>query len=303
MPPSPTDFSVQVDRITVSYPNGTVALRDTTFGLTGGTICALVGVNGSGKSTLFKTIMGIVSPAAGEVRIGDRPVREALKRNLVAYVPQAEEVDWSFPVSVWDVVLMGRYGHMNFMRIARAGDRRMAEESLARVGMLEFRERQIGELSGGQRKRVFLARALAQQARVILLDEPFTGVDVSTETAIIALLRELRDAGCILLVSTHNLGSVPEFCDQVVLVNRTVLAAGPTSEVFTEENLLRAFGGVLRHFRFDESTVQKHDGRAVTLLTDDERPLVFGKGGHVEYSRREGREDVVKKRAEGEEDV
>jgi manganese/iron transport system ATP-binding protein len=303
MPPSPTDFSVQVDRITVSYPNGTVALRDTTFGLTGGTICALVGVNGSGKSTLFKTIMGIVSPAAGEVRIGDRPVREALKRNLVAYVPQAEEVDWSFPVSVWDVVLMGRYGHMNFMRIARAGDRRIAEESLARVGMLEFRERQIGELSGGQRKRVFLARALAQQARVILLDEPFTGVDVSTETAIIALLRELRDAGCILLVSTHNLGSVPEFCDQVVLVNRTVLAAGPTSEVFTEENLLRAFGGVLRHFRFDESTVQKHDGRAVTLLTDDERPLVFGKGGHVEYSRREGREDVVKKRAEGEEDV
>jgi manganese/iron transport system ATP-binding protein len=303
MPPSPTDFSVQVDRITVSYPNGTVALRDTTFGLTGGTICALVGVNGSGKSTLFKTIMGIVSPAAGEVRIGDRPVREALKRNLVAYVPQAEEVDWSFPVSVWDVVLMGRYGHMNFMRIARAGDRRIAEESLSRVGMLEFRERQIGELSGGQRKRVFLARALAQQARVILLDEPFTGVDVSTETAIIALLRELRDAGCILLVSTHNLGSVPEFCDQVVLVNRTVLAAGPTSEVFTEENLLRAFGGVLRHFRFDESTVQKHDGRAVTLLTDDERPLVFGKGGHVEYSRREGREDVVKKRAEGEEDV
>lgn len=303
MSSSPSAFSVQVDRVTVSYPNGTVALRDTTFSLNGGSICALVGINGSGKSTLFKTIMGIVIPAAGEVRIGGRPVREALKQNLVAYVPQAEEVDWSFPVSVWDVVLMGRYGHMNFMRIPRAEDRRIAEESLARVGMLEFRERQIGELSGGQRKRVFLARALAQRGRVILLDEPFTGVDVTTETAIIALLRELRDAGCILLVSTHNLGSVPEFCDQVVLVNRTVLAAGPTSEVFTEDNLLRAFGGVLRHFRFDESTVQKHDGRAVTLLTDDERPLVFGKGGHVEYSRREGREDVVKKRAEGAEDL
>jgi manganese/iron transport system ATP-binding protein len=303
MPTSPPAFSIQVDRITVSYPTGTVALRDTTFRLAGGSICALVGINGSGKSTLFKTIMGIVTPAAGEVRIGGRPVREALKQNLVAYVPQSEEVDWSFPVSVWDVVLMGRYGHMNFMRIPRAEDRRIAEESLARVGMLEFRERQIGELSGGQRKRVFLARALAQRGRVILLDEPFTGVDVTTETAIIALLRELRDAGCILLVSTHNLGSVPEFCDQVVLVNRTVLAAGPTSEVFTEDNLLRAFGGVLRHFRFDESTVQKHDGRAVTLLTDDERPLVFGKGGHVEYSRREGREDVVKKRAEGAEDL
>jgi manganese/iron transport system ATP-binding protein len=247
--------------------------------------------------------MGIVSPVAGEVRIGDRPVREALKQNLVAYVPQAEEVDWTFPVSVWDVVMMGRYGHMNFLRIPRAEDRRIAEESLARVGMLEFRERQIGELSGGQRKRVFLARALAQRGRIILLDEPFTGVDVTTEKAIIGLLREMRDAGCILLVSTHNLGSVPEFCDHVVLVNRTVLAAGPTAEVFTEDNLLRAFGGVLRHFRFDESTVQKHDGRAVTLLTDDERPLVFGKGGHVEYSQREGREDVVKKRAEGAEDL
>jgi len=298
-----TPLSVEVTGVTVSYNNGNVALRDASFALAAGSICALVGVNGSGKSTLFKAIMGILEPAAGTVRIAGRAVRDALKENLIAYVPQSEEVDWSFPVSVWDVVLMGRYGYMNFMRMPRAEDRRIAEESLKRVGMLEFRERQIGELSGGQRKRVFLARALAQRGRVILLDEPFTGVDVNTETAIIALLRELREAGHIMLVSTHNLGSVPEFCDQVVLVNRTVLAAGPTAEVFTEENLLKAFGGVLRHFRFDESTVQKHDGRAVTLLTDDERPLVFGKGGHVEYSQRRGREDVVKKRAEGEEDL
>lgn len=298
-----TPLNVEVTGVTVSYNNGNVALRDASFALAAGSICALVGVNGSGKSTLFKAIMGILQPAAGTVRIAGRKVREALKENLIAYVPQSEEVDWSFPVSVWDVVLMGRYGYMNFMRIPGAEDRRIAEESLQRVGMLEFRERQIGELSGGQRKRVFLARALAQRGRVILLDEPFTGVDVNTESAIIALLRELRDAGHIMLVSTHNLGSVPEFCDQVVLINRTVLAAGPIAEVFTEENLLRAFGGVLRHFRFDESTVQKHDGRAVTLLTDDERPLVFGKGGHVEYSQRRGREEVVKKRAEGEEDV
>lgn len=296
-------MSVRVEAVTVSYPNGNVALRDATFALEGGSICALVGVNGSGKSTLFKAIMGLLKPAAGTVTIAGQPVKAALKQNLVAYVPQAEEVDWSFPVSVWDVVLMGRYGYMNFMRTPRAEDRRIAEESLARVGMLEYRERQIGELSGGQRKRVFLARALAQRGRVILLDEPFTGVDVNTETAIIALLRELRAEGHIMLVSTHNLGSVPEFCDHVVLINRTVLAAGLTSEVFTEDNLLRTFGGVLRHFRFDESTVQKHDGRAVTLLTDDERPLVFGKGGHVEYSKREGREDVVKRRSEGEEDV
>lgn len=297
-----SQLSIEVKDVTVSYANGHVALRNASFGLKAGSICALVGVNGSGKSTLFKAIMGIVEPATGGVRIDGEPVKRALKRNLVAYVPQAEEVDWTFPVSVWDVVLMGRYGHMGFLRIPRAEDKRIAEQSLARVGMLEFRERQIGELSGGQRKRVFLARALAQQGRVILLDEPFTGVDVNTETAIISLLRELREEGHIMLVSTHNLGSVPEYCDHVVLINRTVLAAGPTAEVFTEENLLRAFGGTLRHFRFDESTVQKHDGRSLTLLTDDERPVVFGKGGHVEYSQRRGRENVVKERAEGEED-
>ena len=162
--------------------------------------------------------------------------------------------------------------------------------------MTEFKERQIGELSGGQKKRVFLARALAQRGQIILLDEPFTGVDVQTESAIIDLLRELRDEGHIMLVSTHNLGSVPEFCDQVVLVNRTILAAGPTETVFTEENLSLAFGGVLRQFHFDESTIQDHDGRTVKLLTDDERPLVFGKDGHLEYKDRLGREHLVKER-------
>lgn len=296
MNPKPPPVELTVSDVTVSYPNGHVALQEASFSLTGGTICALVGVNGSGKSTLFKAIMDFVRPARGRVLISGRPVREALAANLIAYVPQTEEVDWTFPVSVWDVVMMGRYGYMNFLRIARAADRRIAEESLARVGMLEFRARQIGELSGGQKKRVFLARALAQRSRLILLDEPFTGVDVNTETTIIELLRELRAAGHLILVSTHNLGSVPEFCDQVVLVNKTILAAGPIEDVFTEANLARAFGGVLRHFRFDESTVQKHDGRAVTLLTDDERPLVFGKDGHLEYSRREGHEAVVKKR-------
>lgn len=289
---------LDVRNVTVTYPNGNVALHDATFRLDGGTVCALVGVNGSGKSTLFKAIMGFVRPSRGEVIVSGADIEAAQKRNLVAYVPQSEEVDWSFPVSVWDVVMMGRYGYMNFLRIPRAEDRRVAEESLARVGMLEFRERQIGELSGGQKKRVFLARALAQRGRVILLDEPFTGVDVQTENAIVELLRELRRDGHLMLVSTHNLGSVPEFCDQVVLVNRTVLACGPTGEVFTQENLTRAFGGVLRSFRFDESTVQRHDGRAVTVLTDDERPLVFGKGGHLEYSHREGREAIVKERAE-----
>jgi manganese/iron transport system ATP-binding protein len=296
------DVRIDVRDLTVTYPNGLTALRAASFSLAGGTICALVGVNGSGKSTLFKSLMGFLAPARGEVKLNGGPVRAAQQGNVVAYVPQSEEVDWTFPVGVNDVVMMGRYGYMNFLRIPSAADRRAVEESLRRVGMLEFRERQIGELSGGQRKRVFLARALAQRARIILLDEPFTGVDVQTEAAIIELLRELRAAGDIVLVSTHNLGSVPEFCDQVVLINRTVLACGPTEEVFTEENLVRAFGGVLRQFRFDQSTVQPHDGRTVTVLTDDERPLVFGKGGHLEYAERKRHEKLVADRAEREDD-
>ena len=264
-----------VEHVTVTYRNGHTALRDASFAIPTGTITALVGVNGSGKSTLFKTIMGFLKAARGEVRILGMSVPEALKRNVVAYVPQAEEVDWTFPVLVEDVVMMGRYGHMNFLRMPGAADRAAVEAALSRVNMLDFRKRQIGELSGGQRKRVFLARALAQDARVILLDEPFTGVDVKTEDAIIALLRALRDEGRVMLVSTHNLGSVPEFCDRTVLVKGTVLAYGLTSEVFTQANLEQAFGGVLRHFVLDES----HAATPGTLgvLTDDERPLVLYK--------------------------
>ncbi len=290
------NLDVVVEAVTVSYNNGHIAVHDASFRLGPGMISALVGINGSGKSTLFKTIMGFLTPAKGRVLVAGRPVREAQKANLVAYVPQTEEVDWSFPISVHDVVMMGRYGHMSFLRLARAEDRRLVEESLRRVDMWAFRDRQIGELSGGQKKRVFLARALAQQARVILLDEPFTGVDVKTESAIIALLRELRDTGHIMLVSTHNLGSVPEFCNHAVIINRTVLASGPIGEVFTEENLARAFGGVLRKFRFNESTVGRHDDRTVTLISDDERPLVLGKHGHLEFAKRTEHRDLVEKR-------
>jgi manganese/iron transport system ATP-binding protein len=292
------EVSLDVEGVSVVYPNGHQALNDASFRLGAGTICALVGVNGSGKSTLFKSIMGFVSPTAGHVRINGMPVKESLKKHLVAYVPQSEDVDWQFPVSVWDVVMMGRYGAMNFMRIPRAEDKRLVEESLRRVSMWDFRDRQIGELSGGQKKRVFLARALAQEGRVILLDEPFTGVDVKTEEAIIGLLHELRKSGAIIFVSTHNLGSVPEFCDQVVLINRTVLAYGPTAEVFTAQNLAAAFGGVLREFQFERSTIQKHDGHTVTVLSDDERPLVFGKDGHLEYMDRGKHEELLRKRRE-----
>jgi manganese/iron transport system ATP-binding protein len=268
--------SLSVRNVTVTYPNGFTGLEDATFELGPGVICGLVGINGSGKSTLFKAIMGFVKPVRGEVRIGGISEREALKRGHVAYVPQSEEVDWNFPVLVEDVVMMGRYGHMNFLRIPSVGDKRKVAEALDRVGMSPFRHRQIGELSGGQKKRVFLARALAQEARIILLDEPFTGVDVKTETAIIDLMRELRASGHLMLVSTHNLGSVPDFCDHVVLLNRVVLAAGPTSRTFTQKNLERAFGGVLRRFSLAGGELHDDDDhRGVTVITDDERPVVF----------------------------
>jgi manganese/iron transport system ATP-binding protein len=268
--------SISVSKVSVAYANGNRALDDASFEIGPGTICGLVGVNGSGKSTLFKTIMGYLTPQSGEVRIAGLSVRDALKQGIVAYVPQSEEVDWNFPVLVEDVVMMGRYGHMGFLRIASARDRVKVDEALERVGMTAYRKRQIGELSGGQRKRVFLARALAQEGRIILLDEPFTGVDVKTEAVIIELMRQLRQSGHLMLLSTHNLGSVPEFCDHVVLINRTVLAAGPTAATFTQANLERAFGGVLRHFRLEGSDLHDDaDARGVTVLTDDERPLVY----------------------------
>ncbi len=232
-----------VEDVSVAYANGHVALRDARLVLEGPTICGLLGVNGAGKSTLFKAIMGMVRPAAGRVTIGHEPVREARRHNRVAYVPQSEEVDWAFPVSVRDVVMMGRYGYMNRLRIPRAADRAAVEAALRRVGMWEHAGRQIGQLSGGQKKRVFLARALAQDGRVILLDEPFGGVDITTQEQMMQLLRELRDEGRIILVSTHDLASVPQFCDRVALVKGTVLAEGPTEDVFTPGNLARAFGG------------------------------------------------------------
>jgi manganese/iron transport system ATP-binding protein len=261
---------------TVTYRNGHTALRDASFQIPTGTIAALVGVNGSGKSTLFKAIMGFVRLAKGEIRVLGMPVEEALRKNLVAYVPQAEEVDWNFPVLVEDVVMMGRYGHMGMMRLPKAADHDAVSKALARVNMSEFRKRQIGELSGGQKKRVFLARALAQDGRVILLDEPFTGVDVKTEDQIIKLLRELRDEGRVMLVSTHNLGSVPEFCDRTILIKGTVLAYGPTVETFTQANLEQTFGGVLRHFVLNEADGGKP--HAIGVITDDERPLVLQDG-------------------------
>lgn len=261
---------IVINDVTVTYRNGHTALRDTTFSVPRGSIAALVGINGSGKSTLFKALMGFVRLSHGEISILQQPVNRALRQNLVSYVPQSEEVDWSFPVLVEDVVMMGRYGHMGWLRRAKDRDHSAVDAALARVGMLDFRHRQIGELSGGQKKRVFLARAIAQDGQVILLDEPFTGVDVQTEARIIALLRELRDEGRTMLVSTHNLGSVTEFCDYTVMVKGTVLASGPTETTFTAANLEQAFSGVLRHVVLR--------GGEDHIITDDERPFVSRKG-------------------------
>ena len=269
-----------LDNVSVKYKNGHVALSSASFSIPEGTITALVGVNGAGKSTIFKAIMGLVPLVSGNVTVFCKPVKASLRESEIAYVPQAEEIDWNFPVLVEDVVMMGRYGHMGFMRIPKAQDKKAVTSALERVGLLEMRKRQIGQLSGGQRKRVFLARALAQDAKVLLLDEPFTGVDVKNEDAIIDLLRELRSEGRVILVSTHNLGSVPEFCDRTIFVKGTVLAHGLTHEIFTHGNLERAFGGVLRHFVLKGSELHDDDdSREVRVISDDERPfVVYGAG-------------------------
>jgi manganese/iron transport system ATP-binding protein len=267
---------IAASSVTVTYRNGHTALHNANFNIPSGTITGLVGVNGAGKSTLFKAIMGFVPISSGKIRILGLPVKEALSQNIVSYVPQSEEVDWDFPILVEDVVLMGRYGKMGFFRTPKRVDRDAVTNALIRVNMTDYRKRQIGELSGGQRKRVFLARALAQDGKVILLDEPFTGIDVKTEETIIQLLREMRDEGRIVVVSTHNLGSVPEFCDHTVLVKKTVLAFGPTKTTFTQENLELAFGGVLRHFVLGGSDLHNDDdSRQVRVITDDEKPFVI----------------------------
>lgn len=268
--------SLLVEGLSVIYSNGHKALDNASFSIPRQSITALVGINGSGKSTLFKAIMGFVKSSGGRIELFGGSVKDALKANLVAYVPQNEEIDWDFPVLVKDVVMMGRYGHMGFLKIPNDNDYEIVKDSLKKVGMLELENRQISELSGGQRKRVFLARALAQQSEIILMDEPFTGIDVNTEEEIMELLRKMKAEGKVMLISTHNLGSVPEFCDRTILLNKTVLAEGETTKVFTQENLTNAFEGVLRRYVLSATELHNDDDqREVVVLSDDERPVVI----------------------------
>ena len=268
--------SLIVEGLSVIYSNGHKALDNASFSIPRQSITALVGINGSGKSTLFKAIMGFVKSSGGRIELFGGSVKDALKANLVAYVPQNEEIDWDFPVLVKDVVMMGRYGHMGFLKIPNDNDYEIVKDSLKKVGMLELENRQISELSGGQRKRVFLARALAQQSEIILMDEPFTGIDVNTEEEIMELLRAMKAEGKVMLISTHNLGSVPEFCDRTILLNKTVLAEGETTKVFTQENLTNAFEGVLRRYVLSATELHNEDDqREVVVLSDDERPVVI----------------------------
>ncbi|RQO50374.1 ABC transporter [Rhodococcus sp. KBW08] len=233
--------AIRVENVSVHY--GEVhALDDVDLTLNSGSVCGLIGMNGSGKSTLFKVIMGMIKPDNGSVRIAGLDAAAARKSGRVGYVPQSEDVDWTFPISVRDVVMMGRYGHLGFLRRPRRADREAVAAALERVELTEFADRQIGQLSGGQKKRAFVARGIAQDASILLLDEPFAGVDKRSEATISTLLRELAADGRSILVSTHDLHAVPKLCDEAVLLMRKVLVHSDPDTVLQPENLALAFG-------------------------------------------------------------
>lgn len=235
-----TPYAIDVTDLTVAYQDKPV-LWDIDLQLPPGILMAIVGPNGAGKTTLIKAILGLIKPVAGQTLIYGKPYAE--QRRLVGYVPQRGSVDWDFPTSVLDVVMMGRYGELGWFKRPRPDDRRRALEALEKVGMADYAGRQISQLSGGQQQRTFLARALVQDAQIYFMDEPFQGVDATTERAIVDLLKELRAAGKSVLVVHHDLQTVDEYFDWVMLLNVSRIAAGPVGVAFTEENLRRTYGG------------------------------------------------------------
>ncbi len=237
MEPVPAVF---VRDLTVAYEEKPV-LWDVDLDIPASTLTAIVGPNGAGKSTLIKTILGLVPAAAGTIRIFGESY--ALNRKAVGYVPQRGSVDWDFPTDALDVVTMGMYGQLGWIRRPGKGERQKALDCLSQVGMADFARRQISQLSGGQQQRVFLARALAQDARLYFMDEPFAGVDATTEVAIVSILKKLRDAGKTVVVVHHDLETVPEYFERVVLLNVRLIATGTIKETFTTENLQKTYGG------------------------------------------------------------
>jgi manganese/zinc/iron transport system ATP- binding protein len=235
-----SEAAIEINDLTVAYREQPV-LWDVDLDVPAGVLMAIVGPNGAGKTTLIKAVLGLLKPAAGQILIHGRPNRE--QRRLVAYVPQRGTVDWDFPTSVLDVVQMGRYGALGWIRRVGRREKDLALAALEKVDMVDYADRQISQLSGGQQQRAFLARALVQDARVYLMDEPFQGVDAKTERAIVTVLQSLREAGSTVVVVHHALQTVAEYFDWVTLLNVRRIAAGPVGDVFTDENLRVTYGG------------------------------------------------------------
>ncbi|MCM3291903.1 metal ABC transporter ATP-binding protein [Paenibacillus sp. MER 180] len=233
---------LRVSGLTVAYQKKPV-LRNVSFTIPEGNLIGIIGPNGAGKSTLIKSILGLIPRVSGEVSIFGKPYSESRKR--VGYVPQRESVDWDFPTNALDVVMMGRYGHLGWFKRPGAKEKEIALDCLAKVGMADFADRQISQLSGGQQQRVFLARALAQNADIYFMDEPFVGVDAMTEKAIITLLNELKRQGKTVLVVHHDLATVKEYFDWVMLLNVELVACGETEKIFNTSMLQQTYGGRL----------------------------------------------------------
>lgn len=250
--------ALSVRGLAAGYPGERHALDGADFDVMSGERVAVIGPNGAGKSTLFKALAGLIPFTSGEISIHGVDCRTS--HALIGYVPQQEDIDWSFPVNVWDVVMMGRTRHIGWRRFTSARDRAVVSEMLERVGMSAFAHRQIGQLSGGQKRRVFIARALAQETDVLLLDEPFSGVDAAAEREIMQVLDDLREQGVTVVLATHDMGMAAEQFDKLLLLKRRVLAFGTAAEVLTPDVLAQAYGGAIHVFK---------NGQEMTIFADE----------------------------------
>ena len=234
--------SLEVKNLTVSYSNK-IALTDVNFSMESGKLIGIIGPNGSGKSTLMKAVLNLTAKDSGEVQINEKTLEEV--RGNIAYIPQRSNIDWDFPILVRDTVLLGTYPKLGLFNRPKAKEKKIAEEALKKVGMEDFADKQIGELSGGQQQRIFLARSLAQNADIFFMDEPFVGIDIHSEEIIINILKELRDQGKTLFVIHHDLTKVEDYFDELILVNKELVATGTVSDVFTPELMVRTFNAPL----------------------------------------------------------